>query len=188
MKQINRIFLLFFLFVTSTSFAQNVFKIGPSTLININFFNERIVIPLGGEIGYEFRLNDYFSVNFAGSIHFIEHRSRFRENRINKINEKELFLGTQLDIRYHFKALYQGSYIGIGADAKYWNAKNYFPASTDGDPNAIASDNELNIGMSYGVYIPLKYGYLNPNIYIGGNPTDQNEYELHAKLGLNYAF
>ncbi len=186
MKNINIIFVLSFLFIAQASFAQNHFKIGPSALINANLFSQSISTPIGGEISYELGLSDHFSVNLAGNIHYGEEESIFLENRTNKIKQKDLLIGTQVDVRYHFKGIYNGSYIGIGGDVKHITAKNYFTSQRDGDPNAIYADYDFNIGASYGIYIPLKYGYLNPNIYIGGNPD--SEYELHAKLGMNYVF
>ncbi len=183
MKNINIIFVLSFLFIAQASFAQNNFKIGPSMLVNLVFLdiNKRVATPLGGEISYEFGLSDRFSVNLAGNIHYGEQESDYWENHLNNFKQKNLLIGSQFDVRYHFKGLYQGAYVGVGGDVKYFNSKNYWEAKTDGDPKATFSDYEYNAGVAFGTYVPLKHGALNPNFYLGGELSQYNEYIVHAK-------
>lgn len=187
MKFCRLLTLLLFLAFTQSSFAQNAFKVGPSALINVGIFNEEITKPLGIEMGYEIGMGERFSLNLAGTVHYGEFENKFLENRVNEIKQKDLYIGSQADIRYHFNQRFKGAYLGIGTDIKHLTSKNYFIVTTE-DPIPTLVNVEFNAGISYGFYISLPSGYLNPNIYIGGNPTDQNENELHAKLGLNYVF
>lgn len=187
MKLFKFFTVLLFLGFVQLGFSQNAFKVGVSELINVGFFNEGITRPLGIEIGYEVGLKERISLNLAGMVHYGEFESRSSENRINKILQKDLYIGAQLDLRYHFNQRFKGAYLGFGTDIKHLTAKNYFTVTAQ-EPVPTLVNVEFNAGISYGFYVSLPSGYLNPNIYIGGNPTDQNENELHAKLGLNYVF
>lgn len=187
MNFLKTITLLAFLLSTQLGISQNAFKVGPSALVNVGFFNEDVTLPLGVEVGYEYGIGKQLSLNVAGMFYYSEHESWVEENRINDIKQEDTYLGAQVDIRYHFVERFKGAYIGLGTDVKHLNAKNYFAPTTE-DPTPTLVNTEFNVGISYGGYIKLGNSYLNPNIYIGGNPSDQNEYELHAKLGLNYVF
>ena len=186
MKSWNFFTLLMFLLFTQLSFAQNNFKIGPSALLNVGFFEE-VVMPLGIEVGYEIGIREKLSVNLAGMYHYNKRESGFLDSELNQIMRKDTYIGTQVDFRYHFRERYKGPYMGIGTDLKLLNAKNYFPPTLN-DPEPTLQDLEFNVGISLGTFITLEKGAINPNLYIGGNPSDQNEYGLHAKLGINYVF
>lgn len=175
-------FLPFFLLLCSFgATAQNLIKIAPSLLINYHGFDEKVYLNIGGEIAYEFSLPKKQSIHIAGTAHYGEHKNEFAED----ITQKNLLIGVQSEYRFHFDGLYKGAYIGAGFDAKHLTSKNFFPP-TPNDPVPTLVNWELNLGLSYGGYFRISEKlYYNPFVYLGFNPSDQNEYTIHCKIGLS---
>ncbi len=186
MKQLILIFALAFGFSIQQSVAQNHFKIGPSAMVNFADIDE-VNVPIGVDVAYELAMLRKLSLNLAATVHYSKFESRFRENQIKEIFQEDLLVGAQADVRYHFRKRYRGLYLGVGADTKMLTAKNFFPPS-ENDPTPTLANLEINMGVSTGFYFNMGKLLINPNIYMGANPGDQNEYVFHTKVGLAIGF
>ena len=194
MKHPFRLILFFILlFFSKPLVAQHLFKIGPSFMYNVSFFDEIFYASFGGEISYEFGIGRKFSLNTALIFHRGQHENPYTNP---PITQTDFLTGIQPEFRIYFKERYNGGYFGIGGDIQYFFSKNYF------EPDSVYGSNfssiEVNFGLSLGFIAPINKEnlnfnihrdlYVNPILYIGFNPSDFNEYELHARLGLNFGF
>ena len=179
MKKLILFTAIFLLIGKVTLIGQNLLKLGPSALINVTFFEENVYTNYGGEIGYEFGVSSNFSAYVGGTIHYGIH-----PNFIDTaVTTKNLLFGISPEFRWHLKERYHGVYVGIGMDFKRLNSVNFTPP-VPADPKPTLVNWEVNVGASVGGNWG-KDRIINPYLFIGFNPSQQNEYELHGRIGVN---
>lgn len=172
------------LFSATSLSGQNTFRIGPSALLNASFFDDKVYTAFGGEVAYEFGILSRISINVAGTIHYGTHPNTIDPT----FTEKDLLIGIQPEFRFHFQERSNGLYLGIGGDVRHLRAVNFTPPVSD-DPKPTLSDWELDFGVSFGAILPISFGNtINPFVYIGYNPFDGSEYDLHSRLGVTLGF
>lgn len=167
--------------------SQNVFKAGTSALANYSTYGEKVNFLYGIDVAVEFGILKQWSVNVGAAAHYGSNENAWEVNRLAGNNQKDLLVGLESDIRYHFKEKYNGFYLGVGGDLKILNSKYFFPA-TENDPIPTLQDFEHSIGLTLGTYAPIGKLKLNPNLYIAGDPSSISEYPIHAKVGCNVVF
>ncbi len=190
-KMVRISILLFCLFFGKSLEAQSVFKFGPSLMYSWSGFDDKLYLNFGGDVSYEFALGKKSSIDLGAIFHYGDHKSIFNKN----ILQKNYFLGFHSEYRRHFNGVFNGGYLGVGGDIQFWLAKFEAPPGEDpGNEGGL----EANFGLSFGYLSPIdsenltfkinKDLYINPYVYIGFNPSDLNEFPIHARLGINFGF
>lgn len=166
----------------STLKSQNLYKVGVSTVISYDSWHEKVNTAYGIDGAVEFGIGERFSFNLGGAIHYGSNKNGWEENALVGKNQLDFLAGIESDFRYHFKKRYEGFYLGLGGEHKFYQSKYYFPV-TESDPVPTFQGFEHSFGVALGTYLKVGNLKLNPNFYIGGSPFGV-DYPVKAKVGL----
>ncbi len=173
------------LFVPGSASSQHLFRLGPSVSMTFESWSGTAFLSPGIGAGFETALGSRYSLSLTAAIQY-----GYQRSWMNPFELKGNFLaGLRPEFRVHFTERYNGYYLGLGGDITYISTiyrYAYFPDYYKVYVRGI----DLNIGGSFGKYIPIGNGkYINPELYIGFNPVaDWNEYPANFRFAVNYSF
>lgn len=168
-----------FLFV-SQSYSQILIKAGPSLTVAYSDQSATVFPLFGAEIAAELRIVKHFSINASINAHYGAHKTAFDST----LRRKDFLFGGQIDARYHFREVFDGSFVFLGFDLKRLNAQNYFRPTPE-DPVPTLQDMEYNIVLGWGHSFQNASGrVIAPSLAVGFTPGNPNEYPVSVRAAL----
>lgn len=176
--KVKLVFLAIVLFASSQAWAQIDYRVGVSGLMNFSMWTAAVHPNIGVEVSGEAPLGQQFGLSLTGSFHYGEHPNHLNES---KTQSNQLF-GLQPELRYYTQERFNGPYWGLGLDAKYLDAYNYFPDDPLGRTRFGGTDYFTT--LSYGVVNTMESGRrVNMSITSGVTLTSWNEHAFYMRVG-----